>query len=108
VERSNPAGPDTTLEYRTETMTPPRRISGPDPEYTPRALQDEVEGVMLVKCVVTVDGAVRGCRVLQGLPFMNSAVIEALERRRYAPARLPGGQAVDVDYTFRIRLELPR
>jgi hypothetical protein len=43
---------------------------------------------------------------VQGLPFMNEAVVSALEQRRYAPATL-GGRAVDVRYTFKVRLEFP-
>ena len=101
------AGPGKVVDYQPQAMTPPRRISGPDPEYTPEAIQSEVQGVMIVKCVVTVEGAVHGCRVLQGLPTMDRAVVEALERRRYSPARLQNGQPVEVDYTFRIRLQLP-
>jgi protein TonB len=102
-----PTGPEPTLEYDGK-MTPPRQISGPDPEYTLQALQNDVQGAMVVKCIVTVEGAVHGCRVLQGLPYMDRAVMEALERRRYLPARLPDGRAVEVDYTFRIRLQLPQ
>ena len=45
--------------------------------------------------------------MLKGLPFMDRAVVDALERRRYTPARLQDGRAVEVDYTFRIRLQLP-
>ncbi|HYV64619.1 MAG TPA: energy transducer TonB [Myxococcales bacterium] len=101
-------GPGQPVDYQPQAMTPPRRISGPDPEYTQEAIQGEVQGTMIVKCVVTVEGAVQGCRVLQGLPSMDRAVIEALERRRYSPARLQNGQAVEVDYTFRISLQLPR
>jgi len=39
---------------------------------------------------------------------MNRPVVEALERRRYLPARLSNGRPVEVDYTFRIRLQLPQ
>ena len=107
-EDFTPAGSGPTLEYEAGRMTPPRQISGPDPEYTLQALQNDVQGLMVVKCIVTVEGAVHGCRVVQGLPFMDRAVVEALERRRYVPARLPDGRPVDVDYTFRIRLQLPQ
>jgi len=103
-----PAGPGPTPEYEAGRMTPPRQISGPDPEYTLQALQNDVQGLMVVKCIVTVEGTVHGCRVLQGLPFMDRAVIEALERRRYLPARLSDGRPVEVDYTFRVRLQLPQ
>jgi protein TonB len=88
-----------------DSMIPPQRISGPDPQYTPEALEREVEGTMRVKCVVTVEGTVHGCRVLQSLPFMDRAVIEALERRRYTPAR-ENGRPVEVEYVFVIRLKL--
>jgi protein TonB len=60
------------------------------------------------KCIVTPEGTVHGCRVLQGLPFMDRAVIEALEQRRYLPARLSDGRPLEVDYTFRVRLQLPQ
>lgn len=88
-------------------MTPPVYRSGPDPRYTDKALEREVEGLMIVKCVVTTEGRVFGCRVLRSLPYMDRAVVEALEKRRYAPATL-GGRPVEVDYTFRVRLTLPR
>lgn len=93
-------------EFDVTRMSPPVKLSGPDPRYTPDALAREIEGAMAVKCVVTVDGAVRDCRVVRGLPFMDGAVVEALERRRYRPATL-AGVPVEVDYTFRITMRLP-
>jgi periplasmic protein TonB len=83
------------------------KISGPDPEYTHRALERDVEGTMLVKCVITSYGLVEHCRVLKSLPFMDRAVIDALERRRYKPY-VSNGNPVEIDYTFKIKLELPR
>ncbi|GAC1347708.1 MAG: hypothetical protein NVSMB23_27410 [Myxococcales bacterium] len=94
------------LEFN-DTMTPPTKVSGPNPEYTRQALDHEVEGLMMIRCVVTVEGVVKDCRVTRGLPFMDRAVVEALERRRYKPALLMG-RPVEVDYTFKIRLALPR
>ena len=66
---------------------------------------DNVEGTMEVRCVVTVDGRVQRCQVVRSLPFMDRAVIDALERRHYRPATL-GGQAIEVYYRFRIPLRL--
>jgi TonB family protein len=102
VRDAAPAGP---LEYE-PAMTPPHRLSGPEPAYTAQALEHEVQGTLVVKCVVTTRGEVHGCRVLHSLPYMDRAVIDALERRRYTPALL-GGRPVEVDYTFRILLQLP-
>lgn len=99
--------PPAPLPFDASRMTPPRLLSGPDPAYTEEALEREVEGAMRVACVVTASGGVRGCRVLQGLPFMDRAVVEALERRRYAPAQLDG-RPVETDFIFVVRLRLPR
>jgi len=93
------------LEFN-DSMTVPTMVSGPVPEYTPEAIERGVEGNMQVRCVVTFEGQVRRCKVVKGLPFMNTAVIDALEKRKYKPA-LAQGKPVDVFYTFHIRLKLP-
>jgi TonB family protein len=95
------------VEFDDATMSVPAMISGPDPEYTQEAVERGVQGQMTIRCVVAHDGSVRKCRVLKGLPFMNSAVIEALERRQYRPATVQG-KPVDVFYTFNLRLTLPQ
>ncbi|MCA1825741.1 MAG: TonB family protein [Myxococcales bacterium] len=97
---------DAAVEFN-DTMTAPAMISGPAPEYTPEALDRGIEGTMSVRCVVTVSGQVRNCKVLKGLPYMDSAVLRALQSRRYKPA-LADGKPVDVYYTFTIRLKLPQ
>lgn len=97
---------DTAVEFN-DTMTAPSMISGPNPEYTQDAIDRGVEGLMSVRCVVTVEGMVRNCKVLKGLLFMDSAVVSALERRKYKPA-MQQGKPVDVFYTFNIRLKLPQ
>jgi protein TonB len=89
------------------TMTAPVLIAGPPLEYTQQALEREVEGQMIVKCTVTIEGAVQRCRVLRTVPFMDRAVVSVLEHRRYKPAT-QGGKALDVDYTFNIKLKLPQ
>jgi protein TonB len=100
------AAPETPA-FDPASMTRPVFVSGPDPAYTRSALAREVEGLMVVACVVTREGQVRDCRVLQGLPFMDAAVVQALERRRYRPAT-QNGVAVEVTYHFRLNLKLPR
>ncbi len=96
---------DVRMEFD-ERMTAPEKLGGPDPQYTEKALEREVQGTMIVRCVVTTEGKVFGCRVLKSLPFMDRAVIDALERRRYKPATL-GGRPVEVNYNFKITLRLP-
>ena len=91
----------------TDAMTAPTVLSGPDPEYTEDAIDRGVQGLMVVRCVVAVEGRVHDCKVLKSLPFMDSPVLEALAQRRYKPAML-AGKPVDVYYTFNIRLKLPQ
>jgi eukaryotic-like serine/threonine-protein kinase len=103
VRAPAPTGP---VEF-TDAMMPPLKISGPDPEYTQRAIDHESEGTMLVRCIVTVQGLVHSCQALKTVPFMERPVIEALERRRYKPASLHG-KPIEVYYTFQITLKLAR
>jgi TonB family protein len=100
-------GPPARLDFDAASMTRPVFASGPDPTYTRAALSHDVEGLMVVACVVTREGVVRDCRVQQGLPYMDAAVVQALERRRYRPAMLRG-EPVEVTYQFRLNLRLPR
>jgi TonB family protein len=102
-----PPEPDRPLDFDAASMSPPVFLSGPAPAYTRAAIQHEVEGLMVIACVVTREGAVRDCRVRQGLPHLDEAVVSALHRRRYRPATLRGAP-VEVNYQFRINLRLPR
>jgi TonB family protein len=99
--------PPARVDFDEGSMTRPVFLTGPDLAYTRAAREREVEGLMVVACVVTREGLVRDCRVQQGLPFMDAAVVQALERRRYKPATLKG-VPVEVTYQFRINWKLPR
>lgn len=101
--RPAPSGP---LKFD-DAMVAPVKLSGPDPEYTEKALEHEVQGEMAVQCIVSVDGLVRECHVLRGLLFMDSAVVDALKKRRYRPALLQG-KPVEVEFLFKIKLQLPQ
>ena len=82
-----------------------QKISGPAPQYTEKAIEKGVEGTMVVKCVVTSEGAVNSCRVLKSLAYMDGAAIDAFEKWRFKPHTVDG-KPVDVYYTFRLKLSL--
>ncbi|MCP3141057.1 energy transducer TonB [Pyxidicoccus xibeiensis] len=88
-------------------MTPPVLLGGQHIDYTPQALAARVEGTLVAKCVITVEGRVRDCKVLKGLPHMDEAVLDALHSRRYRPVTFQG-RPVSVSYSFTLRLSLPR
>ncbi|QRO02753.1 energy transducer TonB [Archangium violaceum] len=88
------------------SMTPPEMLSGAAVRYTPEALVARVSGLVIARCTITREGAVEHCRILKGLPYMDEAVIEALESRRYRPV-LFQGNPVSVPYTFNVKLRMP-
>ncbi len=97
---------DAPLEFDPNKMTESKLIGGPEIVYTEKALEREVQGTMIVKCVLTAEGRVHGCRVVRSLPFMDRAAIDALEKRRYTPVTM-GGRPIEVMYTFKVTLRLP-
>src|SRR6266404_8270666 len=100
------AANETAVEFN-ETMTAPTMVAGPSPEYSQDAVERGIEGTMQVRCVVTVSGTVRNCKVIKGLPYMDRPVVDALQARKYKPA-MAQGRPVDVFYTFTIKLKLPQ
>lgn len=101
---SAPVGP-TVIDFG-PGMTRPVQLEAPAPAYTPDALRARVEGSIIAKCVITVDGTLENCRILKPLPFMEQSVLSALATWRYKPVTYEG-RAVPVDYVFNIRLMLP-
>lgn len=90
-----------------ESMTRPELLSDPGIELPHEAVRARVEGTVIVKCVITRQGEVDGCRVIKGLAFVDGAVVSALEARRYRPVTFQG-RAVSVSYTFNVHIRQPR
>ncbi|MFY0578414.1 energy transducer TonB [Cystobacter fuscus] len=87
-------------------MTPPQLLSeGVPVRYTSDAIQAGVRGLLIAKCIITRDGQVDDCRIIKGLPFMEQAVLESLESRRYRPVTFQG-KPVNARYTFNVRLQM--
>lgn len=84
-------------------MTRPQKVSGREPQLTPEARAERVRGTALVRCVVTREGRVTHCRLLNGLPYMDEELLEAVSTWRVTPA-MAQGTPLDVDYTFVVRI----
>ena len=56
-------------------MTRPELLEGPEPRYTPEAIAAGVQGLVIVKCVITAEGRVEKCRILKPLAHMAKAVL---------------------------------
>ena len=91
-----------------EGMTRPALLQPGRPiTYTREAIAARVEGVSIVRCVITAEGAVERCKVVKPLPFMDEAVLEHLQSQRFQPVTYQG-HAVSVGYNFSVRLTLPK
>lgn len=84
-------------------MDRPKKISGRDPEYSREALAAGVDGMMIVRCVIELDGKLADCKVIKSLPYMENAVLSALATHRYTPVMFQG-RPQRVNYTFNIKL----
>jgi protein TonB len=76
--------------------------------YAREALEAQVEGLMLVKCNVLVDGTVRNCRVLKPLPFLSDPMVSRLQSLRCSRPAMYQGKAVSIDYVFNFKFTVPR
>jgi serine/threonine-protein kinase len=91
-----------------EGMTRPVMVqSGRPITYTREALAARVEGVSIVRCVITAEGAVERCKVIKPLPFMDEPVLVHLQSQRFQPVTYQG-KPVSVGYNFSVRLTLPK
>ena len=91
------------VAFEPSAMTRPQRVSGREPQLTAEARAERVRGTALVRCVVTREGRVTNCRLLNGLPYMEQELLEALSTWRVTPVTSQG-KAIDVDYTFVVRI----
>ena len=87
-------------------ITRPVKISGPNPIYPEAARRARIEGVVMVECIIGVDGRTRECKVLRGLPLgLSEAAVDAVSKWQFRPATL-NGKPIDVIYTLRVTWNL--
>jgi len=74
-------------EFFTAFDEPPQVIRQVPPEYPELAEQSELEGVVLVQIGVNEFGDVIEARVIEGIPLLNDAAIEAVMKWKFKPAK---------------------
>ena len=85
-------------------MTRPVLLSKVDPQLTREARDANVQGSILAKCVITVAGTLERCRIVKGLPYMDSSVLSALSHWRYSPVMYQG-RPTAVEYLVTLKLQ---
>jgi periplasmic protein TonB len=88
-------------------MSRPVQTEGPQkPQYTRDALQARVQGSMIIRCTMTVEGRAENCTIIKPLPHMEQAVLSWIKGNRYTPVTFQG-RPVAVNYVFNIKLVMP-
>jgi len=84
---SVPAGPPPALgvEHVPESVIRPLRINKIDPVYPAEALQQGVQGTVLVNARIDVEGKVEGVFRVSGHPMLLAAAMEAVKQWKYIP-----------------------
>ncbi|HWR36982.1 MAG TPA: TonB family protein [Clostridia bacterium] len=75
------------------------------PEYPTLARQLKLEGMVVLKAVITKNGSVQFIERVSGNPVLAGAAIKAVREWRYRPASL-NGQPIDVDTEIVVKFAL--
>jgi protein TonB len=88
-----------------ELPVAPRKIADARPIYPEIARQAKKEGTVVIEAVLDTTGRVTQSRVIQSVPLLDQAALDAVRQWRYTPTTL-GGQPVSVLMTITIRFTL--
>jgi protein TonB len=86
-------------------LTPPRKIVDVKPVYPAIAVQAKVQGVVIVKGIVGLDGRPVCLRVADSVPLLDQAALDAVSQWVFEPPVL-GGQAVPFQVEMRVNFTL--
>lgn len=85
----------------------PVALNNPTPHYTEEARKNKIQGIVIARALVGVDGAVKQVRIVRGLPDgLDEQAIQAAYRIRFRPA-VRGGRPVAEWTTVRINFGFP-
>ena len=86
---------------RKQFVAPARLIKRIDPIYPLEARQRVVQGAVVMKATIAVDGTVKNFKITNGDPILRNAAKDAVTQWRYEPARVEGvASAVDTTITL--------
>jgi TonB family protein len=102
---SNPGEPDANGVYRVGGgVTAPPRLDVP--RYPPEAQAAGIRGTVVAEIVVDPSGNVTDAKVVQSIPLLDEAALQAVRNWHYAPTSV-NGQPVPVRITVTVNFSLP-
>jgi TonB family protein len=90
-----------------EELSSPVAMRKIDPQYTPSAVRDRIEGTVMLAAHILRDGRVSNVHVMRGVdPRLDSSAMEALTEWEFVPAKRKG-VPVDLEVLVQIPFRLP-
>ena len=89
-------------------VTRPKVLERVEPQYTEEAREAKLEGTVLLKCTIDIQGRTKDVLVLRGLGLgLDEKAVDALLKWRFEPARLqknntPVAVTANVEINFRL------
>lgn len=102
TETSAPNTPRT----RTLQVTRPDKLHGFKLSYPPAAMKAKIQGETSVQCTIRADGRNTNCRILKSLPYLDDAVLRAVEAAKSDPIRVNGKPVDHSDHIWHITIIL--
>ncbi len=84
----------------------PDKLYGLAIKYPPAAMHAKIQGETSVQCTIRADGRNTNCRILKSLPYLDNAVIKAVEASRSEPIRVDGKAVDNSDHIWHITITL--
>src|SRR5687767_10333315 len=107
VDEKASAPPSAASTDSTDETTMPRRISRNRLEYPPEALDQGIEGRVVVSVLVAADGTVKEAKIVRSAhPLLVDAAMAYVKVMRFAPA-VRNGTAVEVWHPIDVPFSLP-
>ncbi len=93
--------------YVSGDMSPPTKLSAPQPQYTREARRARTRGMIALETVIDTSGRVSKLALLNELPNgLTGATVEAIRLWTFEPATLGDGTPVPVYYVLTVSFDL--
>ena len=87
-------------------VLPPRKIVHVNPIYPPIARAAHIEGTVRLRAILDAEGNVVEASIIESVPLLDAAALEAVRRWKYEPTYLNGRSvpvSMSVSIEFRLR-----
>ena len=72
------------------SIRPPRKVKDAKPVYPQGALSDQARGTVIIEATIGIDGKVQEATVIQSIPSLDQAALDAVRQWEYEPSLLNG------------------